>query len=74
MPGPLLIWGGIALVSVIAGSAGTLAVTDKIDDFGDAAEQTGNAVSKIALSVGALGVGYVAYQNRAAIADFMRRL
>lgn len=74
MPLPLFIWGGILLVGAAAGTAGTLAVTDSFDDFGDAAEKTGDAVAKITKAVLLAGTAYVAYQNRDLIIKGVREL
>lgn len=51
-------------VTAAIGVGATLAVSDSIDEFGDAAEKVGNGVSKVAISAVVLGVAYVAWENR----------
>lgn len=74
---PIWFWvtaGGGAAV----GTAATIAATDKVDEFGAAAdrfgsgiEKAGKGVSYVALSAVALGVGKVVYDNRKAIKEVL---
>lgn len=74
MPIPAIVWVGAAALTFFAGAGTGAAVGGVADDFGDAAEKTGTAVSRIALSVGALGLAYAGYQNRAAITSFVKKV
>lgn len=72
MPMPLIIWGGVALVSALAGAAGTLAVTDAADELGDAVEQGANSLNRLLTTTAIAGTLYLAYRHRGAIGKFVK--
>lgn len=64
-----LLW--IGLGSLLGGGA-ILAGSNAADEFGDAVEQSTDSVRKLMTTAAIIGVGYIAYQNRAAIAKVFK--